>query len=352
MREINFGWFLRYCHANGASVFFIVVFCHMFRGLFYGSFMYPRVFLWNIGVIILLFMILTAFLGYVLPWGQMSYWAATVITNLASVVPFIGKFILYWLWGGFSVSSATLNKFFSLHFLFPFLILVLSLLHIFLLHLHGSSNPLGIDSFELIVFTPYSLIKDYFFLIVYFFGFSILVFFLPNLVNHSDNYIPANPLSTPTHIVPEWYLLSFYAILRSIPHKLTGVLALVAAILILAILPILGTGYIRSGRFRPLYRFFFWNLFLTSFFLSYLGGQPAEDLFIGFSQIETFTYFFILLIAVPFASCFDFWFLVFSALNFTDLYCNTIISEKFKYMNFYNVSDSVFGDNNINHCYN
>lgn len=299
MRDVNTGWLVRYIHANGASMFFIVVYAHLLRGFYFGSYVYPRELLWNIGVVILILMILTAFLGYVLVWGQMSYWAATVITNLVSVIPYLGDSILYWLWGGFSVANATLNKFFSLHFLFPFLILGLSLLHVAVLHIHGSNNPLGVEPRETITFAPYFLIKDYFSFIFYLILFCSLVFFAPNYVNHSDNYIPANPMSTPSHIVPEWYLLFAYAILRSIPHKLSGVIALLMALVVLMIIPYLVKFSLRSSTFRPFYKLLFWFMCFNVFLLSYIGGGPAEDPYILVGQIATFFYFFNFLVTLP-----------------------------------------------------
>jgi ubiquinol-cytochrome c reductase cytochrome b/c1 subunit len=292
MRDVNYGWLFRYLHANGASIFFLVVFCHVFRGIYFGSYSWPRTYLWNIGVVILLIMIFTAFLGYVLPWGQMSFWAATVITNLASAIPLIGSDILSWLWGGFSVSSTTLTRFYSLHFLLPFVIFMLSFLHILFLHTHGSSNPLGVHGKEFVSFAPFFLIKDLFSFLFYSLLFSFLVFFSPNFVNHPDNYILANPLSTPNHIVPEWYLLPFYAILRSIPNKILGVIALVFSILILMLLP----GFIRMhlpGRFSPISRLIFWFFFIISILLSFIGGMPAEEPYIEIGQFSTFFYFFL-----------------------------------------------------------
>jgi len=260
MRDVNNGWLLRYLHANGASMFFIVVYCHIFRGLYFGSYIYPRGKLWASGVIIFLLMMATAFMGYVLPWGQMSFWGATVITNLFSAIPFIGSSIVEWLWGGFSVDNATLNRFFSLHYLMPFVIAGLVLIHLSLLHKDGSNNPLGVNkNIDTIPFYPYFYVKDLFAFLILIFFFSFFVFFYPNVLGHSDNYIPANPLVTPPHIVPEWYFLPFYAILRSIPDKLGGVVAMISAILTLLLLPVINTSEIRSSKFRP----FFWYLFLV-----------------------------------------------------------------------------------------
>jgi quinol-cytochrome oxidoreductase complex cytochrome b subunit len=249
MRDVNNGWLIRYIHANGASMFFIVVYCHIFRGLYFGSYIYPRGVLWLSGVVIFLLMMATAFMGYVLPWGQMSFWGATVITNLFSAVPLAGHLIVEWLWGGFSVSNATLNRFYSLHYLMPFVIVGLVASHLALLHAEGSNNPLGINSnVELIPFYPYFYVKDLFSFLILVSLFSFFIFFMPNLLGHSDNYIPANSLSTPAHIVPEWYFLPFYAILRSIPDKLGGVVAMISSILILMLLPILNTSKIRSSK--------------------------------------------------------------------------------------------------------
>ena len=258
MRDVNNGWFIRYAHANGASMFFIVVYSHIFRGLYYGSYMHPRQLLWCSGVLIFILMMGTAFMGYVLPWGQMSFWGATVITNLATAIPIVGQPIVDWLWGGFTVNNATLNRFFSLHFLFPFLIAGLSLLHLALLHKDGSNNPLGVDtSVDKVPFYPYFIVKDLFAFFIFTFVFSVFIFYFPNAMGHPDNYIPANPLVTPAHIVPEWYFLPSYAILRSIPNKLLGVLALLASILILLILPVVNSSAIRSTLYRPIHQTFF-----------------------------------------------------------------------------------------------
>ncbi len=301
MRDVNFGWLIRYMHANGASMFFIVVYFHIFRGLYFGSYTKPKQWVWVFGIIILLIMIITAFIGYVLPWGQMSLWGATVITNLVSAIPKIGNYIVFWLWGGFSVDNATLNRFFSLHYLFPFIIIALSLIHIALLHQEGSGNPLGIESSsDKINLFPYFVVKDLFGLILFLLFFSIFLYFFPNILGHSDNYIEANPMVTPTHIVPEWYFLPFYAILRSIPHKLGGVIAMLFSILILAGLPWLHSTEIRSSRFRPLYKFFFWTLISCCFLLGWIGGMPVEAPYILIGQILSFYYFFYFLVIIPF----------------------------------------------------
>ena len=255
MRDVNNGWLIRYLHANGASIFFIVVYCHIFRGLYYGSYTKPRGLLWGSGVVIFILMMATAFMGYVLPWGQMSFWGVTVITNLFSAIPFIGKSIVEWLWGGFSVDNATLNRFFSLHYLLPFLIAGMTIVHLALLHQHGSNNPLGVDTkVNKIPFYPYFYVKDllsFFFLL---WLFSLFVFFHPNAMGHPDNYIPADSLQTPAHIVPEWYFLPFYAILRAIPHKVGGVVFMGGSLVILFLLPLIHFSKIRSATFRLVYR--------------------------------------------------------------------------------------------------
>lgn len=293
MRDVNFGWFLRYIHANGASMFFIVVYIHVFRGLYFGSYAKPRHLTWVIGIFILLLMIITAFIGYVLPWGQMSLWGATVITNLVSAIPIVGDYLVTWLWGGFSVDNATLNRFFSLHYLLPFIIASISLVHITLLHQDGSGNPLGLDSkVDKISMYPYFIIKDFLGLILLILLFIIFIYFYPNLLGHPDNYIEANPMVTPAHIVPEWYFLPFYAILRSIPHKLGGVIVMISSIIILALLPWIHSTEIRSSRFRPVYRFFYWIMFTCCIVLGWIGGMPVEEPYILIGQIATFFYFF------------------------------------------------------------
>jgi len=300
MRDVNNGWLLRYLHANGASMFFIVVYAHIFRGLYFGSYMNPRGRLWASGVIIFLLMMATAFMGYVLPWGQMSFWGATVITNLFSAIPLVGGSIVEWLWGGFSVSNATLNRFFSLHYLVPFLIVGLVLLHLSLLHQNGSNNPLGINSNpDTISFYPYFYVKDLFSFLILVLFFSFFVCFYPNVLGHADNYIPANPLVTPSHIVPEWYFLPFYAILRSIPDKLGGVVAMVAAILILLLLPIINTSKVRSSKFRPIFSIAYWFLVSDFLLLGWLGQKPVESPYIEVGMAATAFYFIFLLVLVP-----------------------------------------------------
>jgi ubiquinol-cytochrome c reductase cytochrome b/c1 subunit len=302
MRNVNYGWLLRYVHANGASMFFLAVYIHIFRGLYYGSYKDPREVLWILGVILFLLMMATAFMGYVLPWGQMSFWAATVITNLFSAIPIVGDTIVTWLWGGYSVDEPTLKRFFSLHYLLPFVIFGVVILHVWALHHVGQNNPTGIDvksNKDTVAFTPYATIKDSFAMIVFFILFAYLVFYLPNYLGHSDNYIPANPLQTPAHIVPEWYFLPFYAILRAIPSKLGGVVAMFASIAILVFVPWLDTSKVRSARYRPLYKQFFWILLLVCIGLGYLGAKPAEGGYIIAARILTAYYFVHFLIILP-----------------------------------------------------
>ena len=294
MRDVNYGWLIRYVHMNGASFFFIVVYIHIFRGLYYGSYKSPREVLWWLGLIILLLMMATAFMGYVLPWGQMSFWGATVITNLFSAIPVVGTTVVKWLWGGFAVDNALLNRFFALHYLFPFLIVGVVILHIVALHTHGSNNPLGIDRKgpqDSIPFHPYYTIKDLFGLSFVLSIFFFVVFFAPDYLGHPDNYIPADPLKTPAHIVPEWYFLPFYAILRAIPDKLGGVLAMISAIFILFLLPWLDTSKVRSATFRPIYKKLFWLLVIDLIVLTWVGGKPAEGNYILIGRIATIYYF-------------------------------------------------------------
>ncbi|CAO3434740.1 cytochrome b [Azospirillum doebereinerae] len=302
MRDVNYGWLLRYVHANGASMFFIAVYIHMFRGLYYGSYKAPREILWILGVIIFLVMMGTAFMGYVLPWGQMSFWGATVITNLFSAFPIVGDPIVTLLWGGFSVDNPTLNRFFALHFLLPFVLLGLVILHTAALHVCGSNNPLGIEPKgpqDTVPFNPYVTIKDGFAVVVFFIVFAAFVFFMPNYMGHPDNYIPANPLVTPAHIVPEWYFLPFYAILRAIPDKLGGVIAMFGSIALLIVLPWLDTSKVRSCKFRPIYRQFFWILAVDAMVLGYAGAMPAEGAWLIIARVGTFYYFFHFLVLLP-----------------------------------------------------
>jgi len=292
MRDVNYGWLIRYIHANGASMFFIVVYLHTFRGLYYGSYIKPRDLLWNVGVTILFLMIITAFVGYVLPWGQMSFWGATVITNLFSAVPILGQDIVVVLWGGYAIANATLNRFYSLHYLFPIIISGLVGLHLYFLHLVGSSNPLGVNINLLkIFFAPYYIIKDLYGIILFLMIFSIFVFFFPNYLGHPDNYIPANPLVTPPHIVPEWYLLPFYAILRSIPDKLLGVIFLVISIAILYILPTLMHPLIKSNTFKPLPAFIYWIFLAITGVLGYIGACNVAYPYIQIGQLYALLYF-------------------------------------------------------------
>jgi len=302
MRNVNYGWLLRYIHANGASMFFLAVYIHIFRGLYYGSYKEPREVLWILGVIIFLLMMATAFMGYVLPWGQMSFWAATVITNLFSAIPGFGKSITLWLWGGYAVDNPTLVRFFSLHYLLPFMIFGVVVLHIWALHVPGNNNPAGIDvksDKDMLSFHPYMTVKDNFALMLFLIVLAWLVFYIPNYLGHSDNYIPANPLQTPPHIVPEWYFLPYYAILRAIPNKLLGVIALFASIGVLAFVPWLDTSKVRSARFRPLYKQFFWILVICCIGLGYLGSKPAEGGYVIAARILTAYYFFHFLVILP-----------------------------------------------------
>jgi len=307
MRDVEGGWLLRYMHANGASFFFIVVYVHMFRGLYYGSYASPRELVWCVGVIIFLLMILTAFIGYVLPWGQMSFWGATVITSLASAIPVVGNSIVTWLWGGFSIDNATLNRFFSLHYLLPFIIAGLSIVHIAALHQYGSNNPLGTFAGDKVPFTPYMLVKDILGWVVFSIFFSIFVYFYPNLLGHPDNYIPANPMSTPAHIVPEWYFLPVYAILRSIPNKLAGVLAIALVFICLLLLPFINTAQTRSSSFRPLHKIFFWLLVADCLLLGWIGQKPVEDPYILIGQLASVYFFMYFLVFIPLVGKFENW---------------------------------------------
>jgi len=302
MRDVNYGWLMRYLHANGASFFFIMVYLHMMRGLYYGSYAQPRALLWCSGVIIFILMMATGFIGYVLPFGQMSRWGATVITNLMSAIPFVGESIVEWLWGGFSVGNATLNRFFSLHFTLPFVIAALALTHLVLLHQDGvgSGNPLGVDgTVDRVPFYPYFYVKDLFSFIVLMTVFGYFVFFAPNAMGHPDNYLPADPMVTPPHIVPEWYFLPFYAILRSIPHKLGGVVAMFGALLILRTLPWTNTSEVRSTAFRPIFRQFYWLFVADCLLLGWIGQKIVEQPYVLVGQIATVYYFLFLLVIIP-----------------------------------------------------
>jgi ubiquinol-cytochrome c reductase cytochrome b subunit len=314
MRDVNYGWLMRYIHMNGASMFFIVVYIHLFRGLYYGSYKRPRELLWMIGVVILLLMMATAFMGYVLPWGQMSYWGATVITNLFSAIPIVGKSIVTLLWGGFTVDNPTLNRFFSLHYLLPFVIVGAVMLHLVALHQHGSNNPLGIDRKgpqDSIPFHPYYTIKDLFGLGCFLIFYCVFIFFYPNFLGDPANYIPANPLQTPAEIVPEWYFLPFYAILRSVPDilfipaKLAGVLCMFGAIGVLFVLPWLDTSPVRSAKFRPVYRWLFPLLIIDCIFLGVAGAHRPEGTYKLIGQLATLYYFIHFLILVPLVGWFE-----------------------------------------------
>ena len=305
MRDVNYGWLIRYLHANGASMFFIAVYIHMFRGMYYGSYKEPREVLWILGVIIYLLMMATGFMGYVLPWGQMSFWGATVITNLFSAFPFVGESIVTFLWGGYSVDNPTLNRFFSLHYLLPFMILGVVVLHVWALHVAGQGNPAGVEpktDKDTVPFTPYATIKDAFGLACFMLLYMWFVFYTPNYLGHADNYIPANPGVTPSHIVPEWYYLPFYAILRAIPNKLGGVLAMFGAIVVLAFLPWLDTAKTRSARYRPLFKQAFWIFAGVCLVLGWLGSKPAEGAYVIIARILTIYYFAHFIIILPLLS--------------------------------------------------
>ena len=308
MREVNYGWLLRYVHATGASLFFVVVYVHLFRSLYYGSYKYPREILWWIGIVILLVMVATAFTGYVLPWGQMSFWAATVITNLFSAIPWIGGGVVEFLWGGFTVGDPTLNRFFSLHYLLPFVIVGLVFLHLWALHEHKSNNPLGIDiqgPQDTVPFHPYYTYKDLVGLGVFLTVLAAFVFYEPNYLGHPDNYIPADPLQTPPHIVPEWYFLPFYAILRAVPDKLGGVILLFASIMILFLVPWLDTSRVRSARFRPIFRQLFWLFAIDCVVLGLAGAKPPEGLWLVIARIATVYYFVHFLVLLPIVGWFE-----------------------------------------------
>jgi len=300
MRDVNGGWLLRYLHANGASLFFFVVYIHIGRGLYYGSYAAPRHILWIIGVVIIILMMATAFMGYVLPWGQMSFWAATVITNLFSAIPVVGPSIVEWLWGGFSVDNATLNRFFSLHYLLPFVLAGAVIAHLVSLHEVGSNNPLGISALsDKISFHPYLWIKDVFGWLLIGFVYLAFVFYSPNTLGHPDNYVEGNAMVTPAHIVPEWYFLPYYAVLRSIPDKLLGVAAFGGSLVVWLFLPFLHTSNVRSSLFRPLFRVFYWVFILDFVILGWIGGNLAESPYLEIGQIATVYYFLFPLVIVP-----------------------------------------------------
>ncbi|WNV08142.1 cytochrome c1 [Tardiphaga sp. 709] len=305
VRDVNYGWLLRYLHSNGASMFFIAVYIHMLRGLYYGSYKAPREILWILGVIIYLLMMATGFMGYVLPWGQMSFWGATVITNLFSAIPYVGESIVTLLWGGYSVGNPTLNRFFSLHYLLPFVIAGVVVLHVWALHVAGQNNPAGVEpktEKDTVPFTPYATIKDGFGMVCFMIFYAWFVFYIPNYLGDPDNYIMANPGVTPAHIVPEWYYLPFYAILRSIPSKLGGVIAMFSAIIVLAFLPWLDTAKTKSSKYRPLAKQFFWMFVVVAVLLGWLGGKPAEGIYIIAGRVLTFCYFAYFLIVLPILS--------------------------------------------------
>ena len=302
MRDVPSGWLMRYLHMNGASFFFIAVYIHIFRGMYYGSYKAPRELLWILGVIIFLLMMATAFMGYVLPWGQMSFWGATVITSLFSAIPVVGDSIVTWLWGGFAIDNPTLNRFYALHYLLPFVIVGVVALHVVALHVHGSNNPLGIDPKgpqDTVPFHPYYTMKDGFGVTVFLIVYAAFVFFIPNYLGDAANYIEANPLVTPTHIVPEWYYLPFYAILRAIPDKLGGVLAMFGAIAVLFVLPWLDTSRVRSATFRPIYKWFMFVLVADVIVLGVCGANPPEGWYVPLAQLGTLYYFFHFLILLP-----------------------------------------------------
>ena len=317
MRDVNSGWMLRYLHSNGASFFFIAVYIHIFRGMYYGSYKQPRELLWMLGVLIFLLMMATAFMGYVLPWGQMSFWGATVITNLFSAIPLVGDSLVTLLWGGFSVDNPTLNRFFALHYLLPFVIVGVVFLHVWALHVTGSNNPTGVEpkgKQDTLPFHPYYTMKDTFGVLFFLTIFAVFTFFLPNYLGHPDNYIPANPLVTPAHIVPEWYFLPFYAILRAItfdiaipftdiilvPAKLGGVLMMFGSIALLFVLPFLDKHPVRSSRYRPWYKWALIAFVANAFLLGLCGGKPAEGFWVPLSQVSTAYYFAFFLAIIPF----------------------------------------------------
>ena len=305
MRDVNYGWLLRYLHANGASMFFIVVYIHIFRGLYYGSYKPPRELLWLIGVLILLLLMMTAFVGYVLPWGQMSYWAITVITNLFSAFPIVGESIVHWFWGGYNVGNPALGRFFVFHFLLPFVILAVAMLHIIALHQVKSNNPAGVDpktKSETIPFHPYHTMNDLFFFSLFLVFYLAIVFFAPDMFGEAENYIKANPLVTPAHITPEWYFLPFYAVLRAVPDKLLGVLAMFGSVMVLFLVPWLDTHKIKSAIYRPIYRQFFMLFVANCILLGWLGGKPPEGDYVWAARIASLYHFGFFLVIMPLLS--------------------------------------------------
>ncbi len=305
-RNVNYGWLIQAVHATGSSMFFLAVYMHIFRGMYYGSYKAPREILWILGVFIFIAMMATAFMGYSLPWGQMSFWAVTVITNLFSsldsIIPGVGTAIVEWLWGGYSVSGTTLNRFFSLHYLLPFVIAALVALHIWALHVVGQNNPDGLDiksRSDWVPMFPYAVAKDAAWMFAFMMLFMWFVFFLPDYLGHADNFIEANPLVTPPHIVPEWYFLPYYAILRAIPSKLGGVIFMFASLIVLLFLPWLDTARVRSAKYRPIYKWFFWLFVFTCFALGYLGSLPAEGTYVMWARIFTAYYFIHFLVVLP-----------------------------------------------------
>jgi quinol-cytochrome oxidoreductase complex cytochrome b subunit len=305
MRDVNYGWLIRYAHINFASFFFIAVYIHIFRGLYYGSYKEPRQLMWLIGIIIFFLMMATAFLGYTLPWGQMSYWGATVITNLFSAVPLVGKAIVTWLWGDYSVGDSTLNRFYVLHWLLAFGILGIVIFHVIALHIVGSNNPSGIepiDTRDTVSFAPFTTSKDLFAMLIFLLAFVIITMYAPNYLGHPDNYIPADPLITPAHIVPEWYFLPFYAILRAIPDKLMGVIAMISSIAVLGLLPWLDLSKVRSSVFRPIWKQCVFLFVLDFFILMYVGGMPAEGIYVLISRVGTAYWFLFFLVIAPLVS--------------------------------------------------
>jgi quinol-cytochrome oxidoreductase complex cytochrome b subunit len=300
MRDIKNGWLIRYIHANGASMFFIAVYSHICRGLYYGSYMKPRELLWCSGVVLFLLMMGTAFTGYVLPWGQMSFWGATVITSMVTAIPFAGQTIVQWLWGGYTVNNPTLHRFFTLHFLFPFLIAGVTIVHLILLHKVGSNSPIGSDTgVDDLPFYPYFASKDVFAFFTFVLIFAIFVLYFPNVLNHPDNYVPADPLHTPAHVVPEWYFLPYYAILRAIPHKAAGIIAMLGSILVLLLIPFINTSYVRNTTYRPIFKFCFWFFIVDFIILLWVGQKPVKDRFVLISQVGTVFYFFFFLVLIP-----------------------------------------------------